>query len=125
MPKKSAIDIKSISKDLVKKSQEIVDTVPAASFEAPKEEPVKVVQQQGRGAGRPKGSTISRNHAKTIYFEDEMFQTLTDVKFNNRVNMQRVVQTAVELFLKRYCENGTLNEKGMEHIANYEKKVSI
>jgi len=119
MPKKSIIDISEIGKNLVRKSQEIAETVPSARPEAPSEE-------QGRvGAGRPKRYTISRKNAKTVYFDDDMFKKLDEVKYNSRVNMQRVIQTALYDFLRKYYVDGKLTDKGLEHIENYERSVSI
>lgn len=118
MPKKSSIDIKSIGKTLVSKTQEIVDNVPSATPDAPKE--------QGRGVpGRPKASTIQRKNAKTVYFDDEMFVQLDNVKYNNRVNMQRVIQTAVYDFFQLYYVDGKLTQKGMDRIMDYEDVVAV
>lgn len=119
MPKKSSIDIRSLGKQMKSAAQDIVNQVPSATPPAPEAEMPKGTP------GRKKRTSISRNNAKTMYFEDKMWIEIENVGYNNRVNTQRVVQAAIYDFFRRYYVDDKLTPEGMTIIAEYEDSIRI
>lgn len=72
-------------------------------------------------------TVINRKNARTIFFDDGAFEALNHVSYNNRLNSQRVVQTALDLFFERYydAQQHTLRPEGLEQIAAYEQRIQL
>lgn len=74
-----------------------------------------------------KKTIINRQNARTIFFDDMAWSQLDNVTYNNRVNFQRIVQTAVAEFLKKYYDNDiqALNKDGMKQMDKYEESITL
>lgn len=82
-------------------------------------------REEGRGAGRPKKTTIQRLNGKTVYFDEEAKKAINNIHFNNRVdNTQRIIQTALWKFLRDYYRDDRLNEEGAKLIEEYEQMIN-
>lgn len=74
-----------------------------------------------------KKTVINRKNARTIFFDDKSWTQLDNVAFNNRVNFQRIVQTAVADFLEKYYDTKiqALNQEGIKQINKYESSITL
>jgi len=85
-----------------------------------------------RGGGVPQRNTrkktsINRQNARTIFFDDKAWMQLDNATYNNRINFQRIVQTAVAEFLGKYYDSNieALNQEGLRLINKYEESITL
>ena len=92
-------------------------------------EPKEVIYQRVEEPVAPvrkakKLSKIKRANGVCLYLEDRHKMMMEDVVFNNRLrNQQRLLQTALDEFLKMYYRGDRLTEEGMRLIRAYEDSV--
>lgn len=74
-----------------------------------------------------KKTTINRKNARTIFFDDKAWVQLDNIAYNNRVNFQRIVQTAVAEFIEHYYDPKyeALNREGLNLMAKYEETIML
>lgn len=77
--------------------------------------------------GRKKRLATKRENAITVYCTDEMMEALTEIKYNNRVERQRVIQAALFEFLQtHYSESSNaLDQAGFDKVREFEKSINI
>lgn len=74
-----------------------------------------------------KKTTINRKKARTIFFDDKAWSQLDNASYNNRINAQRIVQTAIAEFFSKYYDtkNEKINQDGLNLIARYEESITL
>lgn len=88
------------------------------------------IKQRGGGVPQRKSrkkTAINRQNARTIFFDDQAWIQLDNATYNNRLNFQRIVQTAVSDFFERYYDPRTerLNEEGLKQIQKFEESITL
>jgi len=74
-----------------------------------------------------KKTVINRQNARTIFFDDKAWTQLDNATYNNRINFQRIVQTAVAEFLSKHYDTDieALNQEGLKLIDKYEESITL
>lgn len=74
-----------------------------------------------------KKTTINRKNARTIFFDDKAWSQLDNASYNNRINAQRIVQTAISEFFSKYYDvkNEKINQEGLNLISKYEESITL
>lgn len=77
--------------------------------------------------GRRCRYTVGKKNGITVYFDDDTYHAINEVKFNNRLERTRIIQTAVHEFMKAHYNEakGGLDEEGYRMVEEYERTITI
>lgn len=82
-------------------------------------EPIQIKGKVGR---KPSNRTIARTNGLTIFLEDKH---RTGISRIGGYDKQDIIRTAVDEFLKKYCESGNITEEGRRVIEKYIESTTI